>query len=39
MFLEINAAGEWFWLQERPGLPVAEHIAALLNEKARPGSA
>lgn len=39
VFLEINAAGEWFWLQERPGLPIAEHIAALLDEKARCGDA
>jgi glutathione synthase/RimK-type ligase-like ATP-grasp enzyme len=32
IFLEINAGGEWFWLQRTPGLPIAEAIAdALLN--------
>lgn len=30
VFLEINAAGEWFWLQHSPGLPIAEAIANLL---------
>ena len=30
VFLEINAAGEWFWLQERAGLPIAQAIADVL---------
>jgi glutathione synthase/RimK-type ligase-like ATP-grasp enzyme len=30
VFLEINAGGEWFWLQRAPGLPIAEAIAETL---------
>ncbi len=29
-FLEINAGGEWFWLQRAPGLPIAEALADVL---------
>jgi len=39
VFLEINAGGEWFWLDEHchpaPGLPIAEAIAAWLARAAR----
>jgi glutathione synthase/RimK-type ligase-like ATP-grasp enzyme len=30
IFLEINAGGEWFWLQRAPGLPIAEALADTL---------
>ncbi len=30
VFLEVNPAGEWFWLQESPGLPIAEALADVL---------
>ncbi|MEW5854657.1 MAG: MvdC/MvdD family ATP grasp protein [Myxococcota bacterium] len=30
VFLEINAGGEWFWLQRAPGLPIAASIAEVL---------
>ncbi len=30
VFLEVNPAGEFFWLQHAPGLPIAEGIADLL---------
>jgi MvdD-like protein with pre-ATP grasp domain len=30
VFLEINAGGEWFWLQRNPGLPIADALAAVL---------
>jgi glutathione synthase/RimK-type ligase-like ATP-grasp enzyme len=30
VFLEINAGGEWFWLQRAPGLPIAEALADTL---------
>lgn len=30
VFLELNPAGEWFWLQDAPGLPVAEALADVL---------
>ncbi len=30
VFLEINAGGEWFWLQRVPGLPIAEALAKVL---------
>jgi hypothetical protein len=30
VFLEVNAVGEFFWLQRAPGLPIAESIADLL---------
>jgi glutathione synthase/RimK-type ligase-like ATP-grasp enzyme len=30
VFLEINAGGEWFWLQRSPGLPIADAIADIL---------
>ena len=37
IFLEINQAGEWGWLQRDLGLPIAEAIAtALLYEEATP---
>lgn len=39
VFLEVNAGGEWFWLDESqpggPGLPIAEAIA---DELTRPGA-
>lgn len=30
VFLEVNAVGEFFWLQETPGLPIADEIARVL---------
>ncbi|MDP1825010.1 MAG: MvdD family ATP-grasp ribosomal peptide maturase [Archangium sp.] len=30
LFLEINAGGEFFWLQRTPGLPIAEALAEVL---------
>jgi hypothetical protein len=30
VFLEVNAGGEWFWLQRTPGLPIADAIARVL---------
>jgi MvdD family ATP-grasp ribosomal peptide maturase len=30
VFLEINPAGEFFWLEHRPGLPISEAIADVL---------
>jgi MvdD family ATP-grasp ribosomal peptide maturase len=30
VFLEINPAGEFFWLERRPGLPVSDAIADVL---------
>ena len=30
VFLEINAAGEFFWLQHAPGLPMVEQLADVL---------
>jgi len=30
VFLEINAGGEWFWLQRMPGLPIAQALADVL---------
>ncbi len=30
VFLEINAGGEWFWLDRRPGLKIADAIADVL---------
>lgn len=30
VFLEINAAGEWFWIQLGPKLPIAEALAEVL---------
>jgi glutathione synthase/RimK-type ligase-like ATP-grasp enzyme len=35
VFLEINAGGEWFWLQRQPGLPIADAIAQLLIDPAK----
>lgn len=39
VFLEINAGGEWFWLDEHchkaPGLPIADAIAGWLARAAR----
>lgn len=38
VFLEVNAAGEWFWLEEAPGFPIAEALAkVLLGEAPRVG--
>ncbi len=34
VFLEINAVGEFFWLDMTPGLPISEAIADLLAGKA-----
>ncbi len=33
VFLEMNAAGEWYWLHHAPGLPIAENLAAVLLDK------
>lgn len=33
VFLEMNAAGEWYWLHHAPGLPIAENLAAVLLNK------
>ncbi|MBI4817100.1 MAG: MvdD family ATP-grasp ribosomal peptide maturase [Deltaproteobacteria bacterium] len=33
VFLELNASGEWFWLQRYPGLPIGEAIAEQLISK------
>jgi glutathione synthase/RimK-type ligase-like ATP-grasp enzyme len=30
VLLEVNAGGEWFWLQRNPGLPIADAIARVL---------
>ncbi len=30
VFLEVNPAGEWFWLQLAPGLPIADAMADVL---------
>ena len=30
VFLEVNAGGEWFWLQRNPGLPIADALARVL---------
>ncbi len=36
VFLEVNAVGEFFWLQRHPGLPIVNNIAdVLLGEKPR----
>lgn len=35
IFLEINPAGEWFWLETWPGFPLSDEIAAVLGD---PGS-
>ena len=33
LFLEINAGGEFFWLQRTPGLPIVEALVDVLTEK------
>lgn len=30
VFLEVNPHGEWFWLADGPGFPIAEHLADVL---------
>lgn len=30
VFLEVNPGGEYFWLEDHPGLPVSDALAALL---------
>jgi glutathione synthase/RimK-type ligase-like ATP-grasp enzyme len=35
VFLEINAGGEFFWLQRTPGLPIVESLAEVLVGRAR----
>lgn len=35
VFLEVNAVGEFFWLQRTPGLPLVEAIADVLTGRAR----
>lgn len=35
VFLEINAGGEFFWLQRSPGLPIVEALADVLLGQAR----
>lgn len=42
VFLEINAGGEFFWLQRTPGLPIAQALAEVLTSpraRAVPGRA
>jgi glutathione synthase/RimK-type ligase-like ATP-grasp enzyme len=34
VFLEVNAVGEFFWLQHHPGLPIVEAIADVLLDQA-----
>jgi glutathione synthase/RimK-type ligase-like ATP-grasp enzyme len=34
VFLEINAGGEWAWLDEAPGLPIAQALAEVLTGRA-----
>lgn len=34
VFLEINPLGQWLWIEEKTGLPIADGIADLLIEKA-----
>ncbi|MBL8954585.1 MAG: MvdD family ATP-grasp ribosomal peptide maturase [Myxococcaceae bacterium] len=33
VFLEINAGGEFFWLERKPGLPIAAAIAEVLTKR------
>jgi len=33
VYLEINPVGQWIWIEERTGMPIAEAIADLLIEK------
>lgn len=35
VFLEINAGGEFFWLQRTPGLPIVESLAEVLTGRAK----
>ena len=35
VFLEINAGGEFYWLQRTPGLPIVEALAEMLVGKAK----
>lgn len=35
VFLEINPNGQWLWIEEQTGLPLAEAVASLLAEPAR----
>lgn len=35
VYLEINPVGQWIWVEERTGLPIAESIAELLINKAQ----
>lgn len=35
VFLEVNPAGEFFWLERTPGLPISDHIADVLLGHAR----
>ena len=37
VFLEINAGGEWAWLDESPGLPIAQALAEVLAGRAQRG--
>jgi glutathione synthase/RimK-type ligase-like ATP-grasp enzyme len=34
VFLEVNAGGEWFWLQRHTGLAIAEALADILTARA-----
>jgi D-alanine-D-alanine ligase-like ATP-grasp enzyme len=38
VFLEINAAGQWAWVQETTGLPIAAAIARRLAAATRTDS-
>lgn len=33
VFLEVNSTGQWFWLQQRRGIPIAEHLAEMLMQR------
>ncbi len=35
VFLELNPCGEFFWLEQSPGLPISEAIADLLVDQSR----
>ncbi|HXG24827.1 MAG TPA: hypothetical protein VNJ09_09750 [Chthonomonadales bacterium] len=32
VFLEVNPTGQWYWLQERTGMPIAENVASMLDQ-------
>lgn len=36
VFLEVNAQGQWLWMEERLGLPISQELSLLLAEQALP---